>query len=554
MEPTSADGGTWDDAGSVRDESARAGQPDRQMAALIYGWARLVCRANYIPGGPDRIRPVLGEALLQLVTALTAERFDASVGYRVGFDLVSSRIGSPRALGDTVAFLGRQLIPALRIENPHAPVRLILLLGQLAAGFTEAMRNNVVAGVEGINRAERAAWREQHVMLNRKLQQALLHDQLTELPNRAQLTNRLEAIHAEALDGARLGVCLINLDWFRMVNDGLGRDIGNTLLRSVALRLQQLADRHGYFLAHLSSDEFAVVIEGTTGIDDVAKVADDALRTLREPFRLGDHKVSISASAGIVERGIVGVPPDELLRAADIALGWAKTNCRGTYTAFDPDRYESELRQHALTATTPAAPERGEFALKHVLLQPAAHIQQPVFLVGQEFVSGDIEVTIYTSKDNGEPLRDAVLELLAVCGFGVVARDSIERGSWFQRLIVRGRKVRSHEKLGEIAGKVERAAELKYINTPRAESDEREANAIARLAEAMQSTDEALALLSSVIFIKTGGCVFAWVLTEAQICLIRDNPHLVRAPAAMMDALTSLQVDDSDTNAIDSPT
>jgi hypothetical protein len=76
--------------------------------------------------------------------------------------------------------------------------------------------------------------------------------------------------------------------------------------------------------------------------------------------------------------------------------------------------------------------------------------------------------------------------------------------------------------------------------------------AIARLAEAMQSRDEVLVRLSSVIFIKTGGCVFASVLTEAQIRLINDNPHLMRAPAAMMDALARLQTGSSATNAIES--
>jgi diguanylate cyclase (GGDEF)-like protein len=488
--------------------------------------------------------------LRQLVAALIAEPFDDDIGYRLGFDLVSARLSSPRTLGDTVTFLGQQLIPALGIEHPEAPVRLIALLGKLGAGFAEAMRNVVVADAEHISRAERTAWRErQKVLADQQLQVALLFDQLTGLPNRVQLTRRLEAIQAEASDGTRLGVCLINLDWFQKVNDGLGRDTGDMLLRSVALRLLRLADRCGYFLAHLDADEFAVVIQGTTGIDDVAKVADEALRTLREPFRLGDHHVSISASAGIVERATVGVRPGDLLRAADTTLDWAKTHCRGTYVAFDPDHYESELRQHTLTTTIHAAPERGEFTFKHVLRQPAARIQQST--EGYELTSGDLEVTIYTSDDNGEPLRDAVLEILAVCGFDVIGQAPIERGSWFQRLIVRSRNVRSHEKIGEVVGKVERAAELKYISAPRSESDEREANAIARLAEAMQSRDEVLVRLSSIIFIKTGGCVFAAVLTEAQIRLLNDNPHLMRAPAAMMDALTRLQTGSSATNAID---
>lgn len=358
-----AAGGAHDDAGSVDDGSAQVNRLNGRMVALIDGWARLACRAGFIPGGPVRIRPIITESLRQLVAALTAEPFDPSPGRGVGFDLVQSRISSPRALGDTVAFLGQQLIPTLGIEDPQAPVNLSALLGELVSGYAEAMRNVVRAGAEDINRAERAAWRERQRALNQQLQQALLYEQLTGLPNRAQLLTRLEEILAEASDGNRLGVCLIDLDRFRTVNDSLGRDTGDRLLKSVAMRLQRLADRYGYFLAHVGGDEFAFVVADTTGFDDLAKMADAILDILREPFNLGGHSLSILASAGIVERAATGTHPVELLRTADITLGWAKADRRGHWIAFDPDRYESELRQHTLTAAMPAALKRGEFTL-----------------------------------------------------------------------------------------------------------------------------------------------------------------------------------------------
>lgn len=363
VEPERADGGARGDAASVRDGFTQSDQLDRRTAALVDGWARLACRAGFIPGGPVRIRPVIVAALQQLVAALHAEPFDPAPGKRIGYDLVSSRIGSPRALGDTVTFLGQQLLPTLGIENAQASVRLNALLGELTTGFSEAMRNVVRAGAEDINRAERAAWRERQKMLDRQLQQALLFEQLTGLPNRAQLTTRLEGILAEASAGTRLGMCLINLDRFKMVNDSLGRDTGDKLLKSVAMRLQRLTDRYGYFLAHLGGDEFAVVVEGTTGRDDLAKVADLAMHTLREPFSLSGHSLPMLASAGIVECAAAGTSPVELLRTADITLGWAKVDRRSHWVSFDPDRYKDELRQHALTAAMPAALERGEFTL-----------------------------------------------------------------------------------------------------------------------------------------------------------------------------------------------
>jgi diguanylate cyclase len=361
--PEGTEGDARDDTASLGDGSTQSDQLDRRMAALVDGWARLACRAAFIPGGPVRIRPVIVTALQQLITALTAESFDHAPGKRVGYDLVSSRISSPRALGDTLTFLGRELLPALGIEHAQASVRLNELLGELATGFAEAMRNVVRAGAEDIGRAERAAWRERQKMLDRQLQQALLFEQLTGLPNRAQLTTRLEGILAKASNGTRLGLCLVNLDRFKVVNDSLGRDAGDRLLKSVAMRLQRLADRYGYFLAHLGGDEFAVVVDGTTGFDDMAKVADLTMHTLREPFSLQGHRLSMSTSAGILERTAAGANAVELLRTTEITLGWAKAGHRGHWIAFESDRYKNELRQHALAATMPTALKNGEFTI-----------------------------------------------------------------------------------------------------------------------------------------------------------------------------------------------
>ncbi|MGO1052728.1 hypothetical protein [Crossiella sp. CA198] len=149
------------------------------------------------------------------------------------------------------------------------------------------------------------------------------------------------------------------------------------------------------------------------------------------------------------------------------------------------------------------------------------------------------EVTVYTSDNVGEPLRDAVVELLQVAGFAVVGKDTPVRGSWFQRLRVRG-DAKAVDKLGELAGKLERAAELKYIATPRSENDEREANAIAKLAEAMKDVDEVVIRTSSVLFVKTAGCVMSIVLSEEQIRCLDRNPQLMQAPAKVLDALAEL--------------
>jgi diguanylate cyclase (GGDEF)-like protein len=271
----------------------------------------------------------------------------------------------------------QQSIDELGTSRRRVCAQLAALPGRLAAGFSESVRNLALAATKGINRPERAAWRDWQAAWDRRLQQALLRDQLTRLPNRARLASWLGEVLSEPPRCERLGVCLIDLDRFKVVNASFGHDNGDRLLREVARRLRDLADRSGYFLAHLGVDEFVVVVQDTTNSDDMIKVADLVLRILREPFTINGHQYPVSASVGIVERAAAGVCPDELLRTADITLGWSKADPYGHPAVFDPDRYTREVRQHELTADMPAALDRGEFTLAY----------QPVFRLADQRIT-----------------------------------------------------------------------------------------------------------------------------------------------------------------------
>lgn len=395
------------------------------MGALIETWTRVVCRHRYVPGGAVRVRALLADALHRMVTALTATPFDAKLGYRIGFELVTSGVTAPQAFGGTVTLLSQQLIPQLGIGHPEAHTRLAALLGHLVTGFTEASRNVVQAGAEAISRAERASWREEQTLLNRRLQHAALHDRLTGLPNQSQLRTKV----AELLDGTgRLGVCLVNLDRFTSVNDSLGRDTGDQLLRAWARRLRLLADRNRFFLAHLGGDEFAVVVEDTTGPDDMVKVVDLVLRTVHEPFGFGGHLLSVTASAGVVERD-TGQHPVELLQAAHITLGWAKSSSRGGWTAFDTERHAASLEQHALTAAMPRALHRGEFTLAY----------QPLIRLADRRLVGVEALARWHSREHGPVSPGRFIPLAEHTGLmGPLGRYLLERaceqaGVWHRR-------------------------------------------------------------------------------------------------------------------------
>jgi diguanylate cyclase (GGDEF)-like protein len=346
-----------------------APEPAR-LAATARLWARVVARSSFVPQGRATARAVLEEALRAIVDAVTAERFDPAEGRAIGRMLVASHISAPRALGDSIDLLGGRLLDELGVDDERAPRRLAALLGQLATGFTESLRDAALIAAEDINRAERTAWRDQQRRLHRRLQHALLHDQLTDLPNRAQFTGWLAETLARAPRDARLGLCLINLDRFKAINDSIGMEKADEVLQAVANRLAAQANRYGHFLAHLGADTFAIGVARTNDSDDVAKVADRALRALADPIRLDGMQIPITASAGIVEQAVAGAAAPELIRAADISVGWAKTDQDryrqgGRWALFDADRNAAEVRRHTLTAQIPGALARGEFTLEY---------------------------------------------------------------------------------------------------------------------------------------------------------------------------------------------
>ncbi|HEY1573635.1 MAG TPA: bifunctional diguanylate cyclase/phosphodiesterase [Pseudonocardiaceae bacterium] len=344
--------------------------PETRLSAMARLWARVVARSSFVPEGRSTARAVLENALRALVDALTSDSFDPTRGRAIGRALVASHISSPKALGDSIDLLGGRLLDELGIDDEQAPRRLAALLGQVATGFTESLRDAALGAAEDINKAERTAWRDQQRKLHRRLQHALLHDQLTDLPNRAQFTGWLAETLARAPVDARLGLCLVNLDRFKAINDSIGMEKADQVLLAVGNRLSAQAGRYGHFLAHLGADTFAIGVARTNDSDDVAKVADRALRTLADPIRLDGMQIPITASAGIVERAAAGAQATELIRAADISVGWAKTDQDryrqgGRWALFDPDRNAAEVRRHTLTAEIPGALARGEFELAY---------------------------------------------------------------------------------------------------------------------------------------------------------------------------------------------
>ena len=201
--------------------------------------------------------------------------------------------------------------------------------------------------------------------LHVRLRYQAMHDPLTGLPNRALFLERLREVLANAGPRTRIGLCYLDLDGFKVVNDSLGHDVGDELLVTVGRRLDASVSQAGHLVARMGGDEFVILIEDSTGNDQVITLADRVLSGLTEPVRVRGHQLTVSASIGIVERPVATASAAELLQAADITLYWAKSEGKGRWALFDADRNARQITRHTLSAMMPAALERDEFVVDY---------------------------------------------------------------------------------------------------------------------------------------------------------------------------------------------
>ena len=168
------------------------------------------------------------------------------------------------------------------------------------------------------------------------------HDPLTDLPNRLLFTDRTEqALAAAQRHQTGCALLMIDLDHFKIINDSLGHNVGDLLLKAVAERLQSVFGK-GFTVARLGGDEFAVLVDSCSQTSQAAVLAQQVLEVMKSAFDVDKHQLFVSASVGISVYPSDALNAEQLLRNADSALFKAKSAGREGYAL-----YTEELTAHA---------------------------------------------------------------------------------------------------------------------------------------------------------------------------------------------------------------
>ncbi len=207
-------------------------------------------------------------------------------------------------------------------------------------------------------------------LAERELAHQAFHDALTGLPNRALFNERVSHT-LQSARGRGTAVIFLDVDGFKSANDRFGHGVGDQLLQQVAARLAAVL-RDSDTVARFGGDEFAILIEcAHDPLDEATTAAERVLQELSQPFRLGDHELTLSASIGVAIASH-DATAETLLRDADIAMYRSKAAGKARWTVYEADMRAAAIEQSELRADLEHVIERGELRLVY---QPVVRLE-----------------------------------------------------------------------------------------------------------------------------------------------------------------------------------
>jgi diguanylate cyclase len=219
--------------------------------------------------------------------------------------------------------------------------------------------------LERISERETSLRRElaERTHAQRRLEELAHYDPVTKLPDRQYFSRQIDRVLLESTQSGSAGaLMLIDVSNFKLVNETLGHDAGDSLLLLLATRLTSSL-RASDTLCRLRGDEFALILEETSGESHIAAVADKILSLVRQPFPLGEREVRVGVSIGIAVFPVDGKDSRTLLQHAETAAHRAKTTGDNGYCFFSPDMLDRMQKQLDVENDLRHALERSELRL-----------------------------------------------------------------------------------------------------------------------------------------------------------------------------------------------
>jgi diguanylate cyclase (GGDEF)-like protein/PAS domain S-box-containing protein len=239
-----------------------------------------------------------------------------------------------------------------------------------------------------------------------KMSHLAQHDFLTDLPNRALLTERLsQAIGRAQRHGKQVALLFLDMDYFKHINDSLGHAIGDQLLQAVAARLVECV-RGTDTVCRQGGDEFVILLAEIDRPQDAAHVAEKLLAALSLPHSIDGHELHVTLSIGISIYPDDGIREDTVMQNADTAMYHAKTSGRNNYQFFTPDMNARAVQRLFVESSLRRALKQDEFILNY----------QPQIDLGSGVMTGSEALIRWMDPNLGLVVPDQFVQVAEECG------------------------------------------------------------------------------------------------------------------------------------------
>jgi diguanylate cyclase (GGDEF)-like protein len=284
-----------------------------------------------LAGEIEMINPTAARLLMPLSSDGSLDNLFAVLG-RVAPQLQSL----VAALGTAGGELGDELRVPLRTPAGEAQQVLSIQLQRLDANRLMTVVNDISLQVQ-----------QEQLVLERRLHQAARTDSLTQMPNRAELRERIAQLQCARVDDPQHSFALLflNCDRFKQINDRLGQAVGDQLLGLLAARLRSVLRVSHTEVARVGGDEFVVLIQALTSSDEAFAIGQRVIAALRRHYPVNGHTLTCSVSGGLVFAEQSEGDADALLRDASVAMVEAKRQGGARFVSFEPGMRERAIQR-----------------------------------------------------------------------------------------------------------------------------------------------------------------------------------------------------------------